>query len=162
MAVVHSESLRGAMEECRQESHIVRYVVPQLLNEFLTARLEVKKRIVRKPIATIQEKFHEANSGPVEVFIDISGKQKVSKAETRYEGTPMAGVAGQVGDYYQLPCTGLAWFIHPWRKDAKRHRCSIPTGCLPSCLFSIQCQLRVLLASHSGCSQQRGKRATTN
>lgn len=48
------------MEGCRQESHVVRCVVPQLLNEFLTARLEVK-RTVRKSIATIQERFDEAN-----------------------------------------------------------------------------------------------------
>lgn len=57
------------MEGFRQGSHVIRCVVPQLLNEFETARQEVK-RTVRKFIATIQERFDESNLGSVEVFID--------------------------------------------------------------------------------------------
>lgn len=67
--MIHSESLRGATERFRQGSHVVRCVVPQLLNEFETARPEVK-RTVRKSIAAIQGRFDKANLGPVEVFID--------------------------------------------------------------------------------------------
>lgn len=57
--MVHSESLAGAVEGFKQGSHIVKFLLPQLLHEFEAARLEAE-RPVKKSITTIQERLVEA------------------------------------------------------------------------------------------------------
>ena len=65
---------------------------------------------------------------------------------------------------------GLTWFTHPGRQDAKRHRCSIPSkaaSASPDCmnrpptflLLNIQSDPQGVLASHSGCPPQRGRKS---
>lgn len=115
------------------------------------------KRTVRKSMATIQGRFDEANLGPVEVSIDWHCREVESEW----------GWDSIWRHPYGWYCWSDGWLIrvtvHP-SSEARRQEAQVfHPNRLPAFLpLQHPASTQGAMASHSGCSQQRGRRATSD
>lgn len=115
------------------------------------------KRTVRKSMATIQGRFDEANLGPVEVSIDWHCREVESEW----------GWDSIWRHRYGWYCWSDRWLIrvtvHP-SSEARRQEAQVfHPNRLPAFLpLQHPASTQGAMASHSGCSQQRGRRATSD